>query len=238
MADYRVRALQAVAEVEARGARVLFVGGTALYLKALLRGLFDGPAADPGLRLDLEAEADRLGAPALHDRLARLDPGSAARLHPNDLRRVIRALEVIEATGRTLHEQQAEHARAAPESVPVFALERPRLELAERIDRRVPLMFDGGLVEETRRLWEAPRPPGPIASMAVGYREALDLIEGRVDLPGAIARTQLRTRQFAKRQATWFRNLAEVRPFPVEPGESPEATADRLARAMSKLAAP
>jgi tRNA dimethylallyltransferase len=91
-------------------------------------------------------------------------------------------------------------------------------------------MFDGGLIEETRALWEAPRPPGPIAAQGVGYREALDLIEGRADLASAITLAQARTRQFAKRQATWFRNLAEVRPWPIEPGESPEATADRLAR--------
>jgi len=229
VADYRRWGLRVVAGLEAQGVRALFVGGTALYLKALLRGLFDGPGADPALRRALEEEADRLGDPALHARLAGLDPASAARLHPNDRRRVVRALEVIEATGRTLSEQQSEHARAAPGLLPVFALERPRAELFGRIDRRVEAMFDGGMVEETRALWEASRPPGPVAAQAVGYREALDLLAGRVDRAGAIERAQTRTRQFAKRQATWFRGLAEVRAWPVAPDEPPEATADRLA---------
>ncbi len=229
VADYRARALVVVADLEARGRRALFVGGTALYLKALLRGLFEGPAADPTLRRSLEEEADRRGDPAMHDRLATLDPPTAARLHPNDRRRVIRALEVIGATGRPISEQQVEHGRPAPGEVPVFALERPRAELLGRIDRRVEAMFAAGLVEEVRGLQSGARPIGPVASQGVGYREVLDLLAGRVDRPRAVAMTQARTRQFAKRQATWFRGLAEVRAWPVAPGEDPRETADRLA---------
>jgi tRNA dimethylallyltransferase len=228
VADYRNRAKRVVEDVESRGFRALFVGGTALYLKALLRGLFEGPGADPDLRKALEDEADRLGDPAMHDRLARLDPSTAIRLHPNDRRRVIRALEVIEATGRPLSEQQLEHARAAPGSVPVFALERPRPELMRRIDRRVEAMFAEGLVEEVRRLQASDRPLGPVAAQGVGYREVIELLEGRVGLAEAITLTQARTRQFAKRQATWFRGLVEVRPWPVGEDESAEAIADRL----------
>jgi tRNA dimethylallyltransferase len=228
VADYRNRAQRVVEDVESRGFRALFVGGTALYLKALLRGLFEGPGADPDLRKALEDEADRLGDPAMHDRLARLDPSTAIRLHPNDRRRVIRALEVIEATGRPLSEQQLEHARAAPGSVPVFALERPRPELMRRIDARVEAMFAEGLVEEVRRLRASDRPLGPVAAQGVGYREVIELLEGRVGLAEAIALTQARTRQFAKRQATWFRGLVEVRPWPVREDESAEAIADRL----------
>jgi len=234
VADYRGWALRVVAEVEGRGHRPLFVGGTPLYLKTLLRGLFEGPPADPALRLALEAEADRLGDPAMHARLATLDPATGARLHPNDRRRVIRALEVIEGTGRPLSEQQVEHARPAPTGVAVFALERHREELNERIDLRVGAMFAGGLVDEVRALREAPRPPGPVASQAVGYKEVLELLGGRLDPSGALALVRLRTRQFAKRQATWFRNLAEVRPWPVVPGEAAQETADRLALAIER----
>ncbi len=232
VADYRGWALAVVADLEARGRRPLFVGGTPLYLKALLRGLFEGPGADPALRADLEAAADRAGNLAMHADLARLDPATADRLHPNDRRRVIRALEVIRATGRPLGELQVEHGEAAPPGIPVLALDRPRAELRERIDRRVERMFVDGLVEEVRALHEAPRPPGPVAAQGVGYREVLDLLAGRVDRLGAVALVQARTRRFAKRQATWFRGLAEVRPWPVGPGEPPEATADRLARAI------
>src|SRR5689334_8622126 len=155
VAEYRAWALARAAEVEARGRRALFVGGTALYLKALLRGLFEGPGADPALRAALEAEADHLGDAALHARLARADPAAAARLHVNDRRRVVRALEVIEATGRPLSALQAGHARPAA-GVLVFALERPRAELRDRIDRRVVQMFADGLVEEVRALLAGP----------------------------------------------------------------------------------
>ena len=230
VADYRDRAVKVVDDLEARGRRALFVGGTALYLKALLRGLFEGPGADPSLRKSLEEQADRLGDPAMHGRLAALDPPTAARLHPNDRRRVVRALEVIEATGRPLSEQQVEHERPAPGSVQVYALERPRPGLLSRIDARVEAMFAEGLIEEVRALRANPRPLGPVAAQGVGYREVIDLLEGRVDRAGAVAMTRARTRQFAKRQATWFRGLVEVRPWPVDPDEPPGAIADRLAR--------
>ena len=168
VAEYRNWALRVVADLEDRGRRALFVGGTALYLKTLLRGLFEGPGADLALRRSLEEEAERLGDPAMHARLASLDPPTASRLHPNDRRRVVRALEVIEMTGRPLSEQQVEHDHPAPESVPVFALERPRIELFERIDRRVEAMFAEGLVEEVRRLQSSPRPLSPVAAQGVG----------------------------------------------------------------------
>jgi tRNA dimethylallyltransferase len=229
VADYRARALRVVEGLEARGRRALFVGGTALYLKAMLRGLFEGPGADLSLRKSLEEEADRLGDPAMHERLAALDPPTAARLHHNDRRRVVRALEVIEATGRPLSEQQVEHEQPAPGSVRVYALERPRPELLARIDARVEAMFAEGLIEEVRALQANPRPLGPVAAQGVGYREVIDLLEGRVDRDGALAMTRARTRQFAKRQATWFRGLVEVQPWPVAPDEPPEAIADRLA---------
>jgi tRNA dimethylallyltransferase len=232
VAEYRRWALAAVAAITARGRRALFVGGTALYLKALLRGLFEGPGADSDLRLALEQEAARRGPDALHARLARLDPPTARRLHPNDLRRVIRALEVIARTGQPLSAQQAEHDRPAPSGVHVFALQRPRAELHERIGRRVEQMFAAGLIDEVRALLAGPRPLDPVPAQAVGYREVIDLLAGRATRPEAVERVRARTRQFAKRQETWFRGLDEVIPWPVGPGEPPEATAEGLARCL------
>ncbi|MBX6313239.1 MAG: tRNA (adenosine(37)-N6)-dimethylallyltransferase MiaA [Isosphaeraceae bacterium] len=229
VAAYRAWALEAAAAIEARGRRVLFVGGTTLYLKALLRGLFEGPAADPERRRGLEEEADRLGDTALHRRLAALDPVTAARLHPNDRRRVIRALEVIAVTGRPLSALQTEHERPA-EGVTVFALERPREVLHDRINRRVMQMFADGLVEEVRRLQAGPRPLHPVPAQGVGYREVLALLAGEASRDETIARIQARSRQFAKRQMTWFRGLAEVRLWPVADDEPAVVTADRLAR--------
>jgi tRNA dimethylallyltransferase len=235
VADYRSRAAAVLADLDARGVRGLFVGGTPMYLKVALRGLFEGPGADPMLRLRLADEAETQGDAAMHARLAALDPTTAARLHPNDRRRVVRALEVVAATGRPLSELQAEHDRPAPAGVAVFALERPRAELHGRINARVGRMLDEGLVDEVRRLRDAPRPIGPVAAQGVGYREVLDLLDGRIgDLSEAADRIRARTRQFAKRQATWFRGLSEVRPWPVEGDEPPERTASRLAELVAR----
>jgi tRNA dimethylallyltransferase len=230
VALYREWALDVASSIEAKGKRVLFVGGTALYLKALLRGLFDGPAADPEFRRCLEDEADREGVAALHARLAMVDPISAARLHPNDRRRIIRALEVALTTGRPISSWQSGHETPAPASVAVFALERPRQELHRRIDARVIQMFETGLVEEVEEL--QPR-LGPAAAQAVGYLEVTEMLANQYTLAETIARVQARTRQFSKRQSTWFRGLAEVQPWPVLGDEPPEATADRLFAAIT-----
>jgi tRNA dimethylallyltransferase len=230
VAGYLGWARGAIESIESRGKRVLFVGGTPLYLKALLRGLFEGPSSDPELRRRLEEEAEARGDAALHGRLATLDPTTAARLHPNDRRRVVRALEVIAMTGRPLSALQVEHGRPAPATVPVLALEPPRARLHERIDRRVLAFFDRGLVEEVRSLQAAERPMGPVAAQAIGYREVIAMLAGQASLTETIERVQARSRQFAKRQATWFRGLEEVRAFPVGPVEDPEDVADRLMR--------
>ncbi len=232
VADYLAMAAKAISAIESNGKRVLFVGGTPLYLKALLRGLFDGPAADLGLRRDLESEAETLGDLALHARLAVVDPVTSARLHPNDRRRVVRALEVATLTGRPLSDFQKEHDTRGPEGVPVFALARPRKEICDRIDRRVVQMFEAGLVDEVRALITGPRPLHNVPAQGVGYREVIDFLNGRITLKEAVANIQARTRQFAKRQGTWFRGLAEVRPWPVTEDENPEIVAYRLAIAI------
>jgi tRNA dimethylallyltransferase len=231
VADYVGWAATRLDDLAARGVPALFVGGTPLYLKALLRGLFVGPSADPSLRSDLEAEADRAGDLSLHARLAAVDPTTAARLHPNDRRRVVRALEVMFLTGRPLSEQQREHDVAA-RGVAVFALDRPRAELHDRINGRVVSMFAEGLAAEVRRLVDSPRGIGPVAAQGVGYLETIAMLRGEADEPATIARVQARTRQFAKRQATWFRGLEEVTPWPVPSGEPAEETAGRLLRAI------
>lgn len=238
VARYRDWAIEVVEGVESRGNRALFVGGTALYLKALLRGLFDGPGAVAEVRERLEAEAESLGSAALHARLAAVDPAAAARLHPNDRRRIVRALEVFETAGRPLSEFQSQHDQPAPASVPVFALEPPRAALYDRINRRVVEMFDAGLVDEVRGLRDAPRPIGEVAAKGVGYREVLAHLAGELDLNSAIELVQTRTRQFAKRQGTWFRGLAEVRAVSVPADESPETTALRLAELATAAESP
>jgi tRNA dimethylallyltransferase len=200
-------------DIRARGRRVLVVGGTPLYLKALLHGLFDGPPADAALRRRLTDQAGREGPAALHARLAAVDP-AAARLHPNDVRRVVRALEVWELTGRPMSAWQTQWASAAPRRTgpPVLCLDRPREELYARIDARVVAMFAEGLLDEARALRRLPRPLSREAAKALGYQEVFDHLDGRAGLDETVAQIQRRSRRFAKRQLTWFRSLPECVP--------------------------
>jgi tRNA dimethylallyltransferase len=210
------KAVDCCRDITARGKQVLFVGGTPLYLKALLYGLFDGPPADEILRRRFENEAASIGTPALHARLASIDLDSARRIHCNDLRRIIRALEVYELTGRPLSTWQTQWHSSRPRNPDrpdrVLWLDLPRDELYRRIDRRVEAMFAAGFVDEVQRLRSLQRPWSREASKALGYREICDHLDGTLDRSGTIALVQTRSRQFAKRQLTWFRHLPFCRP--------------------------
>lgn len=210
------RATASVRSIEARGRTPLLVGGTGLYLKAVLYGLFDGPPADAGLRQRLTEEAEREGKESLHARLARVDPASASRLHVNDVRRVVRALEVWELTGSPISSWQTQWTGEQPTHTPtglprVLCLDIPRETLYSRIDARVEQMIESGLVAEVQRLQALPRPSSREARQALGYKEMLAHLEGRASLKEAVKTIQTRTRQFARRQLTWFRHLEGVR---------------------------
>jgi tRNA dimethylallyltransferase len=226
-----------IAEIRARGHEVLFVGGTPLYLKSLLRGIFQGPAADWEFRRQVSAELETVGVGALHARLAQVDPLSAAKLSPNDVRRIIRALEVQKITGQPIShlQEQFEIAHRADECR-VFVLDWPRPQLHARIDARVERMFAAGLAEEVSRLLVRYGELGRTASQAVGYAEAIELVAGRVALAETIERTKTRTRQFAKRQMTWFRSMAECRWVPVDEPLDPAALAARIFELGSTVA--
>jgi tRNA dimethylallyltransferase len=204
-----------VQDIESRGKTALFVGGTALYLRALLEGLFDGPPADASLRERLERDAQEIGKIALHERLKAVDPVRAARLHPNDLRRVVRALEVWELTGRPISDWQTQWRNGEHEAIPdrCLCLDLPREHLYQRINARVEAMMAEGLLDEVRRLHQLERPLSKEARQALGYKELFDYLDGQGSLDEAITRIQTRTRNFAKRQLTWFRHLNGCR-FP------------------------
>src|SRR5215210_4768010 len=212
VAQYVDAAAAAVADIRSRGREPLFVGGTPLYLKSLLRGLFNGPPADWQMRHEIENELEQVGQEALHDRLSQVDPVAASHIHPRDTRRLIRALEVYRATGQPISHQQLqfEEGRGADECR-VFVLRRRREELHARIEGRVEAMVECGLVEEVRQLTADGRELGRTARQAVGYREALAHLAGEYDRDEMIARIKARTRRFAKRQGTWFRSLSECR---------------------------
>jgi tRNA dimethylallyltransferase len=232
VAQYVADAAATVKAIRARRREVLFVGGTPLYLKSLLRGLFDGPPANWELREQIEEELEEVGQAALHERLSQVDPVAASAIHPHDTRRMIRALEVFRATGEPLSHQQMQFddGRRADECR-VFVLRRERTELHRRIEQRVEAMVDTGLVEEVRGLTAGGKQLGRTASQAVGYREALAFLAGEFDHDQMLTQMKVRTRRFAKRQGTWFRSLSECR-FVDIAGEPDAATiAERIAAA-------
>ncbi|MEX0936465.1 MAG: tRNA (adenosine(37)-N6)-dimethylallyltransferase MiaA [Pirellulales bacterium] len=233
LARYVDLARQAIARIRGRSREPIFVGGTPLYLKTLLRGMFEGPEADWEFRRQIAGEVETAGHQALHERLVQVDPVTAAKLHPHDTRRLIRALEVYKLTGQPIsHLQMQFDQRIAPHEGKVFVLSHPRPRLHERIDQRVEWMFQSGFVEEVRGLLDEGRELGRTAGQAVGYREVLDHLDGRFSLEETIERVKARTRRFARRQETWFRSLGECRIISVDE-DSPESVARRIEQAGS-----
>ena len=233
LAQYLSAAEEAAAEVRSRGRQVLFVGGTPLYLKSLLRGIFEGPPADWEFRRRILAEADERGSDWLHERLAEIDPAAAKRLHPRDTRRLVRALEVFEKTGRPISDWQQQFDRARPaDECHVYVLDWPREELYRRIDRRVEAMFAAGLVDEVRQLLTSGKRLSRTARQALGYREVLEYLDGRCELAETVDLVKTRTRQFARRQLTWFRSLSECRWVKMTPDVDTKAIAEEIIRSF------
>ncbi len=205
-------ALRLIGEIRARQRVPLLVGGTMLYFRALTQGLNELPSADPAVRARLEDEARRLGWPALHARLAALDPQIAARLHPNDQQRIQRALEVIELSGHAASLLQAQPRRRAALPWCKLALNPPqRSELHARIARRFHAMMEQGFLEEVGRLYARGDLHPELPSIrAVGYRQLWAYLQGECSESEAVERGIAATRQFAKRQLTWLRSETDL----------------------------
>jgi tRNA dimethylallyltransferase len=199
----------AIAGAAARGRPVVVAGGTGLYVRALLYGLFAGPGADAGLRAQLEAE----GATALHERLRAVDPEAAARIGASDVRRLVRAVEVHALTGTPIsaHQQRHDVRRAPPRYAARWVgLAPPRAELVRRIDARVAEMVAAGLVDEVRALVAAGYPLELRAFDAIGYREVRAHLTGALPAEELVPRIQAATRRYARRQLAWFRSEPAV----------------------------
>lgn len=209
---YAVLGRAAIAEVQRRGRVVLLCGGSGFYLRALTEGLFAGPPPDPGLRRELDAVLAERGPAALHAELARVDPEAARRLAPRDGPRIRRALEVIRSSGRPISAWQAEHRFAdRPWRLRCWVLSPPTEILDRRIEERARAMWQGGLLEETAALLAAGLPPALPSLQTIGYREAQAHLRGELPAAAAVAAMARATRQYAKRQRTWFRRLPEAR---------------------------
>jgi tRNA dimethylallyltransferase len=206
--DYARAAGEAIREITARGRIPVLAGGTGFYLRALLSGLSEGPPRDAALRDRLRKR--RPGS--LHRLLSRFDPASAARIHPNDTNKLTRALELCLLTGRPATQFFQEQPSRSLEGFRVLklGLDPPREELAARIDLRCERMFQAGLIEETASILTLGYAPDSKALLSIGYRESIMYLNGLLTLSEALARTQTATRQYAKRQRTWFRREPEV----------------------------
>ena len=211
VADYQSLADAAIADIQNRGKRVLLVGGAGLYFRAIVDGLFEGPGADTGLREMLEQEAEKLGVETLHQRLRACDPISAERIHPNNLVRVIRALEVYELTGTPMSEHQQQWQQENQRyPFTAFCLTMPRALLYSRIEQRVDVMLANGLVAEVESLLAAGYARGSAALRSFGYRELIDYLDGKCTYLEAVDQLKRNTRRFAKRQLTWFRKDTRI----------------------------
>jgi tRNA dimethylallyltransferase len=213
-ARYAVEAEAAIARIHERGRPVLLVGGSGLYLRALLQGLSSGVGRDPEQRRRLEgrhAEALAEGdAEWLHRTLREIDPQTAARLHPNDVMRLVRALEIHAATGRPPSEVLSEPSSATRFDALQLVIDPGREELAQRIDRRCEAMIEGGLLQEVRALRERGYGPELQSMRAIGYRHMQPVIEGLETLANVLEQLKRDTRQYARRQRTWFRAIPEA----------------------------
>jgi tRNA dimethylallyltransferase len=222
-ADYARLARAALGVVRGRGRLPIVAGGTGLYLRALLEGLFEGPPRDEALRRRLEALGDRFGDERLHRLLGRVDPVAAGRIRPRDRVRVVRALEVYRATGRPISEGQGRGAEPLRGyRTLIVGLDPGRAALRAAIEARTRQMLEQGLIEEVRGLVSRGLDPLARPLQAIGYRQALSVLRGEMTLEDAERAIVTATLRFAKRQMTWFRHQAEVRWF-AHAGEAHEA---------------
>ena len=220
LATYQQMAFGVIDAIHKRGRVPFLVGGSALYLRAVTEGLQIPEAApNPALRAELEAFAQQNGRAALHARLQATDPYAAAQIHPNNLRRVIRALEIVQTTGR--RKSELESAAPPPYRILKIGLDLPRPLLHERIDRRVHEMVDAGLVQEMASLLDAGYSPDLPSFSSLGYREIAAHLRGETTLAAAVERIQIETHRFVRHQYTWFRRIPDIHWFDISEAPQP-----------------
>ena len=217
-AQYAVTAGQMIVDLEKIGRLPFIVGGTGLYIKALVHGLFQDKTSDPSIRAELKESASRNGLEVLYEQLDKADPAAAKKIHPNDAYRIIRALEVYRVTGNTLTEYHGQHGFADQRyRVLKIGLDMDRGVLYDRINGRVEAMISTGLLPEVRRLLDKGYPETLKSMQAIGYRHMVDFIRDRLSWEEAVRTLKRDTRRYAKRQLTWFRADPEIVWF--EPGQ-------------------
>lgn len=244
VAEYQAAADQAIADIASRGRPVILSGGTALYYKALLEGLFEAPQKDEALREELKAFAAREGNAALYARLVEVDPAAAAKLHENDIRRVVRALEIVTLTGEPISARQREwsgfHDGAGGfcgelrYNARMFKLEWERAELWKRIETRVARMVEAGIEAEARQVWQERERLSRTPLQAVGYKEFFPYFAGEQTFAQAVEQLVINTRHLAKSQTTWFRKFPGTAVM-LRPGMTAEEVACEIEAHLAAL---
>lgn len=227
---------QTIASIEKADKPIIAVGGTALYIKALLYGLFDGPGSDEKIRTQLKQAAEELGLSKLHEQLRQVDPAAAERIHPNDAKRIIRALEVYKLTGKGISQfQQQFDAPSTTKNWTIIGLCREKAQESSRINQRVKRMIAEGLVDEVKALLEEAEPLSKQAACAIGYAEIIDHLKNDTPLEDAIESIKKNSRKLAKAQRTWFKTFKGVNWLQIAEDESSEEIFQRANALLQSL---
>jgi tRNA dimethylallyltransferase len=212
-----------IGQITGRNKPVIAVGGTALYIKALLYGLFEGPGSDSKIRKKLQQRAQVEGTEQLYRQLEKIDSAAAVRIHPNDTKRILRALEVYELTGRPISSLQRQFSAEKPrEKWTIIGLRRDKAIESSRINKRVKKMIAAGLVDEVKELLSEERALSKQARCAIGYAEIIEYLDGRLSLEDAIELIKKNTRRLAKGQRTWFKTFRDIKWLDIKPDETTE----------------
>ncbi len=229
VSEFQERCDALIPEIASRGRLPFIVGGTGLYIESLCyRYEFAESGADEEFRREQALFAEKEGVAALHERLREIDPASAQRLHPNDTRRVIRALEIYHLTGETLSEQLARQKKTTPYDLCLIGLTMDRQMLYNRIEERIDQMMEQGLIEEVEALRARGYTPDMVSMQGLGYKEIWPYLDGSATLEEAVYRLKRDTRHFAKRQLSWFRHMQDIRWVDVSEPENFSANYEKV----------
>ena len=231
-------ASDAMGQINSRNKKIVAVGGTALYIKSLLYGLFDGAGTDEQIRTELRERAEAEGLAGLHGELTKIDPDAAERINPNDAKRIVRALEVYQLTGKPISSFQKQwEQRQMKHKWTIIGLRREKADASSQINRRVKKMISASLVDEVKSLLDEEKPLSKQARCAIGYAEIIEHLNGQTSLEDAIESIKINSRRLAKGQRTWFKTFQNVHWLDIAEDETPEQTLDRTKRLLDDIIA-
>ena len=231
-------ASDAIDQIKSRNGKIVAVGGTALYIKSLLYGLFQGAGTDEHIRNELRERAKAEGLAELHNELTKIDPAAAERINPNDAKRIIRALEVYQLTSKPISSFQKQwEQHQTKQDWTIIGLRREKADASSRINQRVKKMISTGLIDEVKSLLDEEKPMSKQARCAIGYAEIIEHLSGQISLEDAIESIKINTRRLAKGQRTWFKTFQNVHWFDITEDEPPEQILKRTKKFLNNITA-